>query len=311
MKKGLKSILVFGLILLSGTLLVACGKGESKQMKAAKQELTIEKILKDNASKDEIKTDLELVSTIGDATVIWSSDKIAVVSIAGKVVRGNNDETVKLTANLKIGEETANKEFSVKVLKVENGTNPEPNPTPNPDPTPSEPSDENLLYSFNFASEGLSNSYSENTNKSVEFTNVVDDSKVNVVLDRAAISTSHTKYKDLLVISGAKKGELNEGSIAFEFTNKINSLKLEVAYWGSYDVDHVVKIVVQTKNNGTWVDTKDITTDVAGTLEPKSITIENLNANSVRILIVGDHTRLTGSGNNGARVLFGDLKFYK
>lgn len=117
MKKfKLLSVLTF-LFILSFTL-TSCKNKDKTAVQEAKEQLEI--VFNDSDNKDSVTKDLkELKTSIGDVSITWSSSNTDVISNVGAVTRGQNDETVTLTATLKKGKTTATKEFTLKVLKLE------------------------------------------------------------------------------------------------------------------------------------------------------------------------------------------------
>lgn len=83
--------------------------------------LTDELILGENASLDMVETDLVLKNSyegLYDAEILWSvSSNSGVLNENGTVVRGNNDETVILTATILFNDEQTEKTFNVVVKR--------------------------------------------------------------------------------------------------------------------------------------------------------------------------------------------------
>ena len=91
-------------------------------VEAAKEALEI-------PNMDDVRGNITLVDTIKDATVTWTSSDESIISTkpvenegydptpAGVVNRGDQDQTVTLTATIQKGDATATKEFSVTVKK--------------------------------------------------------------------------------------------------------------------------------------------------------------------------------------------------
>jgi predicted extracellular nuclease len=63
-----------------------------------------------------VTQNLTLPTTVGTVTITWASGNTAVISNAGVVTRQASDTNVTLTATLTLGEATATKQFTLKVL---------------------------------------------------------------------------------------------------------------------------------------------------------------------------------------------------
>lgn len=82
--------------------------------------LTYEYILKDNDSKNNVTSDLNLPTTLGSVEVKWSSSNENIIATNGKVTRpvaDENDAEVTLTATMTLNGATRTKVFKVKVIK--------------------------------------------------------------------------------------------------------------------------------------------------------------------------------------------------
>ncbi|VEU80056.1 immunoglobulin-like domain-containing protein [Haploplasma axanthum] len=304
MRKTFKSFLLISLVVLSGLLLVSCGgKGDSKAMKAAKEELTIAKILKDNTSKDEVKTDLDLVATAGEATVTWSTDKAAVVSITGKVTRTAEDELVKLTANLKIDKETSIKEFLVTVVKTDGGVNPNPGETV-------------LSHSFDFSALGEETAYvKESTTFNVS--NMVDNKSVEFSRYYTNISTEKNSANKGLVLAIRGKDSFPSPYVQTKFAVKgLQKIDLVLFGWAndvSFNFGFLEKFVVETSTDGaTWSVAKDITSELSSTgVSEKyeiSLTLPNAGNYFVRLQMIAK-TGLEAS-DYSLRYILKEMKLY-
>jgi predicted extracellular nuclease len=71
-----------------------------------------------SGSDFEVTEDLALVTSIGEATVSWSSSNTAAITNSGVVTRGQDDEDVTLTATLTIDEESVSQAFDVVVPMI-------------------------------------------------------------------------------------------------------------------------------------------------------------------------------------------------
>jgi hypothetical protein len=63
----------------------------------------------------EVTANVTLITTIGDATISWTSSNTAVLTAAGVVTRPDNDTNVTLTATLTIDGETITHQFRIVV----------------------------------------------------------------------------------------------------------------------------------------------------------------------------------------------------
>lgn len=82
--------------------------------------LSYEYILKDNDSKNNVTSDLNLPTTLGSVEVKWNSSDENIISTDGKVTRPVADESdaeVTLTATMTLNGATRTKVFKVKVIK--------------------------------------------------------------------------------------------------------------------------------------------------------------------------------------------------
>lgn len=115
----MKKVLTFLLVLTLGFTLASCtNKEDAINVEDAATKLSVD--VKDPAK---VTSDLTLPTEgLHESTITWESDNTAVITNDGKVTRpavGEDDVTVKLTATLTIGKETATKEFQFKVLASE------------------------------------------------------------------------------------------------------------------------------------------------------------------------------------------------
>lgn len=168
---------------------------------------------------------------------------------------------------------------------------------------------EQVLYEFDFANTEFGNSYSGNNNATKQLPNLKGGS-IEVVLTRAAANDNHGKYKDpfLVISAGLKGNEVTEASVIFKFNKEISKIEFEAAYWSQYDVNELTKLVLQANVNGGWQDVYNVRESLDGTLEYKKIIISNLNGQEFRIYATG--IAPTGTGSNGARVIFDNFKAY-
>lgn len=169
---------------------------------------------------------------------------------------------------------------------------------------------EELTYKFDFADTNLGNSYSSNTNATKNIKNVQDGSNFQVVVTRVAANNNHGTYKDpfLVMSASSKKTDTDLAWIEFSFSHQISKIEFDAVFWSSFDADQVTKLVLQVKNGDTWTDVYDIKQALNKTLEYKKVTISNLTGSHYRIYATGVDP--TGSGDNGARILFDNFKVY-
>jgi hypothetical protein len=113
MRKGLYILHIF---LLSLTL-IACEPSELDQLKEVLGDVSISYQTPDN--NDSVTQDLELITTIGDVTISWSSSHPDIISSSGEVNRPNNNTTVTLTATLTLGQATETLTFTLDVIAIE------------------------------------------------------------------------------------------------------------------------------------------------------------------------------------------------
>lgn len=83
------------------------------------KELTVDKILGKNDSKDEIKYNLSLPETVNEVSVTWSSDKKDVISDEGIVKCKDTEQPVKMTATAQSGALEAKVEFNLTVQQLD------------------------------------------------------------------------------------------------------------------------------------------------------------------------------------------------
>lgn len=123
MNKIFKRFAALTVIVLSVLLLVACNDNDDKDIVTkAMENLKVEHILGDNESKDQIINDLDLKSKDGEVEITWESSNEEVISNEGKVNRPEgNDEEVTMTATFKLNKVEEEKDFKLKVLKIEDG----------------------------------------------------------------------------------------------------------------------------------------------------------------------------------------------
>ncbi|MCF7930994.1 MAG: lamin tail domain-containing protein, partial [Acholeplasmataceae bacterium] len=112
----MKSILMFAVILLTAFTLVACGEDNQALVDEALDSVSLVFATGDSATS--VTQNLTLPTTVGDVQITWVSDNTAVISNAGVVTRQTADTDVVLTATLTLGEATATKDFTLKVLAI-------------------------------------------------------------------------------------------------------------------------------------------------------------------------------------------------
>ena len=105
----------------------AYGEDELKQIFSTASEQLTERILGDNESLDEVRSDLDLVTEIPEygISVSWESDDYSVIDMQGKLNQEELTEDgriVTLTAVLGYGEEKAAYEFCVRVFPPRAGS---------------------------------------------------------------------------------------------------------------------------------------------------------------------------------------------
>lgn len=119
----------FFVFLLVSILLVGCNKDDKKEdlIDKVANKITFTIIKKDNTSSNAITGDLNLITSLDEVEIKWTSNKPDVISTSGVVTRPSVDTDVELTSTL------SHKDFkdkvvkiTVKVLKV--GADPDPDP---------------------------------------------------------------------------------------------------------------------------------------------------------------------------------------
>lgn len=114
------SKLFTSIIIIFILLFTSSCSSNNKVLNRATKELTYELILKNNISKDEVTTNLNLVKKINNVAISWESDNTDVISNKGIVNQKEQDITVTLTATLKYKNKSATKQFTLTVLKSNN-----------------------------------------------------------------------------------------------------------------------------------------------------------------------------------------------
>jgi hypothetical protein len=110
--KSLFGILVA--LLLSFTLIACGGENEQAILDESIDGLSI--VFASGDSATAVTRNLNLPTTLGEATVTWSSSNAAVISNAGVVTRQFGNVSVVLTATATLGEATATKTFTLTVV---------------------------------------------------------------------------------------------------------------------------------------------------------------------------------------------------
>ncbi|MBU1092857.1 MAG: lamin tail domain-containing protein, partial [Firmicutes bacterium] len=110
----MKSILMFAVIFLTAFTLVACGDDNQALVDEALDAVSLVYASGDSATS--VTQNLTLPTTVGDVQIAWASDQPTVITTAGVVTRQTADTNVVLTATLTLGDATAEKDFTVKVL---------------------------------------------------------------------------------------------------------------------------------------------------------------------------------------------------
>lgn len=113
MRKGLYILHIF---ILSLTL-IACQPSELDRLKEVLGDVSISYQTPDN--EDGVTQDLDLVTTLGDVTISWSSSHPDIISSSGEVNRPDQNTDVTLTATLTLGQATETLTFTVNVIAVE------------------------------------------------------------------------------------------------------------------------------------------------------------------------------------------------
>jgi hypothetical protein len=111
--KKTRVLLVVLLALFVG-FLTACTSTEDK-LAAAKDELVAHYANTISSETYEVTGNVTLITSIGDATISWTSSNTAVITAAGVVTRPDNNTNVTLTATLTIDGETITHQFRVVV----------------------------------------------------------------------------------------------------------------------------------------------------------------------------------------------------
>ena len=114
------SKLFTSIIIIFILLFTSSCSSNKKVLNSATKELTYELILKNNLSKDEVKTNLNLIKKINNVAISWESDNTDVITNNGIIYQKEQDITVTLTATLKYKNKSATKQFTLTVLKSNN-----------------------------------------------------------------------------------------------------------------------------------------------------------------------------------------------
>ncbi|MFU8793078.1 MAG: immunoglobulin-like domain-containing protein [Acholeplasmataceae bacterium] len=110
--KGLFSILVA--LLLTFTLIACGGDNDQEVLDEAIDGLSV--VFASGDSATSVTRDLSLPTTLGEATISWSSNNTSVIANNGTVTRQFSNVTVTLTATATLNEATATKDFSLVVI---------------------------------------------------------------------------------------------------------------------------------------------------------------------------------------------------
>src|SRR5690554_3256536 len=101
-------------------MLVGCNKNGDNIVEDAAGKVTFDLIKRDNLKPTEIKSNLNLVTSLDEVKITWTSSKPEVISNLGVVTRRTEDVEVILTAKLTHDDyESKEVKITVKVLKVE------------------------------------------------------------------------------------------------------------------------------------------------------------------------------------------------
>jgi endonuclease I len=297
MKKFLVAIFVLGL----GIFLTACTKDSPHDEVFSETLITYQNT--DNA--DSVTSDLELAlasTKVEEAVLTWVSDTPAVITIEGnkgKVTRPASSVQVTLTLKVSIDRVTMEKDFKLTVIGISGG-----------DPVDPGETGLELAYHFDFEVNDLGVSYSSNTDADKTVKNLVTGNNFTVKTTRVACNNNHGTYKDrfLVMSASSKKTDNDIAHIEFNFNENITRIVFDATFWSSYDADQTDKLVLQVKSGAEWTDVFDINQALNKAETYKTITIDNLSGSHYRIY--GEGTDPTGSGDNGARILFDNFKVY-
>lgn len=94
------------ILLLSFFLFVACEYKEKAKIKFDDAQSVLDSSFGESGTERIITGDIELPNSIGDVSLIWTSDKPEILSASGKVNRGEKDVVVTLTVEMKYGANT-------------------------------------------------------------------------------------------------------------------------------------------------------------------------------------------------------------
>jgi len=112
----MKSALLFIAVLMTAFTLVACG--EDQQAIVDEALTSVDLVFASGDSATSVTQNLTLPTTVGDVEITWASGNTGVISNAGVVTRQTADTNVTLTATLTLGDATATKAFTLKVLAI-------------------------------------------------------------------------------------------------------------------------------------------------------------------------------------------------
>src|SRR5690554_1203385 len=111
-----KRIIFIIALTLSSIVLIACGNNKPSELENAKERLTYETILNENATKDSVVSDLNLFTNDGNVKITWNSSNTSVIKNTGEVIRTSSNVTVNLTATLELDSDKTSKVFEITVL---------------------------------------------------------------------------------------------------------------------------------------------------------------------------------------------------
>lgn len=118
--KKIRNIMFLFVIVLAGVFMASCDKTNKEdqlELDSAKELLNV-RFTNSGDILNSVTGDLNLVTTIGEATITWDSSNKDVVKNNGEVIRGEADVVVELTATIKVGELQDTKKFTVTVLAM-------------------------------------------------------------------------------------------------------------------------------------------------------------------------------------------------
>lgn len=223
---------------------------------------------------------------LGDVTYQFVSNNTDVLDAEGKFTAPDAEVTVELTVTVTFSaEHTKVFEFDL---------------TAKPEEAPEDPS---LKYHFDFEVGGAT-SYNDAT---TEFTNLVNNSKVEIVSHRVAYNKTGSVDGATrgMVISPRKGGSDDETAWAeLNFgTDVITAMTFDCYFWNSSAEQYFTKFELQVKVGDEWTTVKDLLAEIAGKTTINQITLEGLSGSVFRFYAEGGK-----NGGNDARVIIDNFK---